>query len=251
MRPGDLLRFELWKLTRAVFGARFNGRAFLRKAMDVLGTIMLLVGIAVFLTAQHWGTSSYDYTVKLDEPQPITGGSTLIAANDRVYVFSERMCAVNVYCVSGEFLFCVRGAREQNGKAYMSLSGTDINIISRRHTPFRFDENGIYRGRRGNVLPDVRQMAFEVGRAKEGDTLPDAEIKGYTAAADKSVMAAGDAVYSIRLNKVYRTVSGDSSVFASTPLYLYYMKSPILGWLTALLGGLLRILSEKLTKSGT
>lgn len=225
MEPGPLWKFRLWALGRSVFGGKFSGMTILWKSVDILGTIMSVVGLIIFLTAPQWGESNYDYTVKLDTPQPITSGSTLIAANDRVYVFSEKLCAVNVYRESGEFLFCVRGVRNQNGQAHLFLSGTDINIISRRHVLFCFDENGNYRGKR------------------------DGEITGYTFAADKSTMAAEDAVYSVRLNRVYRTTSNGSAVFASTPLYLYYIKSPLLGWLTLALGTLFRRLAEKLAKT--
>lgn len=249
MEPGQLWKFRLWALGRSVFRGKFSGMTILWKSVDILGTIMSVVGLIIFLTAPQWGESNYDYTVKLDTPQPITSGSTLIAANDRVYVFSEKLCAVNVYRESGEFLFCVRGVRNQNGKAHLFLSGTDINIISRRHVLFRFDENGNYRGKRDNVHPDAQRMTFLVGQDKDGDTLPAAEIKGYTFAADKSTMAAEDAVYSVRLNRVYRTTSSGSAVFASTPLYLYYIKSPLLGWLTLVLGMLFRKLAEKFAKT--
>lgn len=227
MTFSELCKFGFWRIVTVLFGWDFYERPVLSKVLIVVGKPLVLVGVIVFATAPQWGTSSYDYTVKLDEPQPILSDSRLLAANDRVYVFVEEMCAVNVYEENGTFLFCVRGPRNQNGKAHMFLSGTDIYIITRRYELLRFDGDGDYCGKAENPYP------------------AGTEDRVY---AEKDYAETDEAFYWARLNTIQRTSHGGTQVFAKTPLYLYYIKSAGLGWLTLVFGLLLEYLADKLFK---
>lgn len=218
MKLRERLRAQKAELAARFFGAGPDKRPPLCRLLWSLGSLMVPLGFAIFLTAPQWGVSDYDCTVRLDAPQPILSDTRLLAENGRLYVFIEELCAVNVYEESGEFLFCVRGQRCQNGKAQMFLSGTDICIVSRKHELFRFSEDGAWLG---------RQTFYE--------TLP----------AAKREAESGGAVYSVRFNRIYRTSESGTSVFAQSPLYLYYIKSVWLGWLTAAAGMAFREVPER------
>lgn len=224
MAYSDLYKFGFWRVITVLFGEDFYEKPVLSKILIVVGKPLVLIGVIVFVTAPQRGTSSYDYTVKLDEPQPILFDSRPLAANGRVYVFVEDLCAVNVYEENGTFLFCVRGPRCQNGTASMFLSGTDINIITRRHELLRFDGNGTYCGKTENAYP-----AGTEGRVY----------------AEKDYAETDEAVYRARLNTIRRTTHDGTQVFAETPLYLYYIKSSGLGWLTIVFGALLQHLADR------
>lgn len=283
----ELCKFEVWRFAATIFGEKFYEMSILCRVLTVLGTAMTMIGVAVFVTAPQWGKSSYDYTVKLDAPQPILSDSRLLAANGRVYVFVEEMCAVNVYGESGKFEFCVRGPRCQNGKAQMFLSGTEIYIFSRDHTLYRFDENGTYSGKVDRfslydshdqpVTPlyvpqggEHIQPAYfddsgvwyyswydDVGSVlffSDGKTVETigpmqrSKMEGCVYAEKRYAASDGGAVYTARVNQIYRTTDSGAQVFAATPLYLYYIKSPGLGWLTLVVGKLSEYLAEKLSR---
>lgn len=283
----ELWSFGVWKFVGTFFSKDFYTMPMLCKIINVLGTILMAVGVAVFLTASQRGTSNYDYTVKLNAPQPILGGTTLLAENNRIYVFIEEMCAVNVYDENGEFLFCVRGQRNQNGKARMFLYGTDIYIEARNHVIFRFDENGAYCGKAdlhdlydSNDEPSIPVRILKGSRAvgpvyfddggiwyrvqdNNGDYVllyidktavykiepeQEAELLDGRIYAAKHSVENGDTGFAVYINKVYKKTDAGSYVFASTPLYLYYIKSTKLGWVTGVVGMLLRILAENLSK---
>lgn len=291
MKLRELFKFEMWRFATECLNKDFYEMSILCRLLTVLGSAMIVLGVTVFVTAPQWGTSSYNYTVKLEAPQPILSGSCLLAANDRVYVFSEEMCAVNVYGESGEFLFCVRGPRAQNGKAIMFLSGTDIYIVSRKHVLYRFDENGVYRGRADgsslydshdqpvtalyitkggeHVQPayfddsgiwyyawydDVGRILFysdgttveRIGPVERDGKLFVVKMENCIYAESSYCVADGGAAYSAWVNKVYQTTDSGTTVFAQTSLYLYYIKSAGLGWLTMVLGMLFKHLAEKL-----
>ena len=220
--------FTKWELKRALLGTSFHEFSWLWKSVHLIGTVILIIGIIVFLTAPQMGTSTYDVTEKLDTPAPMIGRKTLLAENNRVYVFGEAMCAVNVYCQDGTFLFCVRGERNQNGLATFFLHETDIYIISRMGNAVRFSENGDYLEITDESLIDYL----------DGDDYPP-----YV-----DTVTDGKIQYQAFLNKVYRIEGGQKIVFAETPLYLYYLKSPVLGLISSMLGGLLRALPNKIYK---
>ena len=265
----------------------------LAKMLIMIGKILAVIGVVVFITSRQNGTSHYDYTETLSQPQPMSGHTTLLAENDRVYVFSEAMSAVNVYEESGAFLFCVRGERNQNGIGEMFLFGTDIYIVSRNDVIFRFDENGTYLGRADRDWlydqNDQKMMSLYVAtggvhktpvffddtgvwhyawyddiqarmlfyydgvRLKElGEVEP---MKNGRIAmndclyADSSYSITDENVaYNVLSNQVYQVVGNEETVFAETPLYQYYMKSPTLGWITGLLGTIMIALGTKLYK---
>lgn len=218
--------FTKWELERALLGTSFRECSWYWKIVRLLGTVIVIIGVIVFLTAPQWGTSTYDVTQKLNAPAPMTGRKTLRAENNRVYVFGEEMCAVNVYSQDGTFLFCVRGERNQNGLAKFFLHENDIYIVSRMRNAVRFNENGDYLEITDESLID--------------------EVNAGTVPSYAKAFTDGEIQYQAFLNKVYRIAGGQKTLFAETPLYLYYIHSPILGWISALLGALLRELPEKI-----
>ena len=280
MTFSELYKFGFWRVMTVFFGKDYYERPVLSKALIIVGKFLILIGTIVFVTAPQWGRSSYDYTVILSD-------SRLLAANGRVYVFVEEMCAVNVYEENGTFLFCVRGPRSQNGEARMFLSGTDIYIVTRYHDVIRFDENGTYRGTAdmqylydSHGQPVMTLYITEGGRSIHPDYFDDGGIWYYAwyddvghvyfhndgtnvevvdrAAYDavmeshtyaiKDYAETNEAFYWARLNTIRRITHGGIQVFAKTPLYLYYIKSGGLGWLTLVFGLLLKYLADKLFK---
>lgn len=220
--------FTKWEIKRALLGTSFHELNWLWRIISLIGTIIFVIGIIVFLTAPQMGTSTYDVTKKLEAPAPMIGRKTILVENNRVYVFGEEMCAVNVYSQDGTFLFCVRGERNQNGLAAFFLYETDIYIVSRKGNAVRFSENGDYL----EITDESLIAELNVGDYPPYvDTATDGEIQ-----------------YWASLNKVYRIAGGQKTVFAETPLYLYYFNSPVFGWISFALGGLLRELPGKIYK---
>ena len=131
-------------------------KVYLSKVRLILGLILMVVGTLGFLTAGQSGTSDYDVTQRLEEPQFLGGGATILAENGRLYVFNEEMCSVNVFTQEGDFLFCVRGSRFQNGKATMFMRGGNIYIEGRDHTLYLFDSEGNYVGQT-KIDQDLRE----------------------------------------------------------------------------------------------
>ena len=105
--------------------------------LRILGGMLFLLGVISFLLGPQHGTSSYDYTQTLTNPQPICGGK-IQAGNGRIYLFNEELCSVNVYAENGDFIFCVRGSRFQNGLATFNvIEDLGIFIEGRNHILYR------------------------------------------------------------------------------------------------------------------
>lgn len=243
---------------------------FLIRAAAVL---MMAAGAVSFLLGGQHGSSSYDYTQRLNEPQPICSGQVQ-AEGGRVYVFSEELCAVNAYTESGKFLFFVRGNRSQNGQSsFFVLEDLGIYIASRNHILYRFDEDGTYLGRaEGAVLyhrdGTVRETAwgrvvlfaddwycYEADPAyprRQGFYLHSREgAEEYLGTAeeltrDRTRESDGPHYFTV-LNSLYVSQNGEIIRLARTPLYLTFFYSPFLGFFTMVAGKLILHLLGKVS----
>ncbi len=243
--------------------------------LRLLGGLLFLLGVVSFLLGPQHGTSSYDYTQTLTEPQPICGGR-LQTENGKIYLFNEELCSVNVYTENGDFLFCVRGSRFQNGQAdFAVVEDLGIFIEGRNHVLYRFDEqNGAYRGRVENsaiydasgnfrmqtqgtaVLFDDNWYCFQqYNEGKEcrefwfcgprGTEYLGTEADFRTAEAEE---ASGSAHYFAFLNSLYADRDGEIQRLASTPLYLTVFYSPFLAWAIGIAGMLIQKLADSLDR---
>ena len=236
----------------------FSAVMFLVQAAAVL---MMAAGLVSFLLGPQYGSSSYDYTKRLSTPQPICSGQVQ-AEGGRVYVFSESLCAVNVYTESGTFLFCVRGNRFQNGQAsFFVLEDLGIYIVSRDHILYRFDEAGAYRGRaEDGYLYDADGSIRETAKgsvilfadnwycygsdpaqgASQAIYLHSQQGEEFICTAEDLTQDEGaepdDPRYFTVLNSLYVSHDGEITRLASTPLYLTFFYSPFLGFFTAIAG---------------
>lgn len=132
-------------------------------ALRLLGGLLLMLGFAAFLFGiGRWGPKNDDDPVPLTDPQPICLGAGVQAAGGRLYVFSEALCAVNVYTEDGDFLFAVRSERNQSGNATAHvIEHVGVFIEGRNHTLYRFDEtNGLYGGRAENAPSGLGMMLY-------------------------------------------------------------------------------------------
>lgn len=100
------------------------------------------------------GSQNDDDTLPLTEPQPICPGAGVQAAGSRLYVFSEALCAVNVYTEDGDFLFAVRSEQNRSGDATAHvIERVSIFIEGRHHTLYRFTETDGWYGGRAETTP--------------------------------------------------------------------------------------------------
>lgn len=254
-------------------------RRFIRPALvtllRLLGCLLFLLGVVSFFLGPQHGTSSYDYTQTLTEPQPICG-SRLQTGNGKIYLFNEELCAVNVYTKDGDFLFCVRGSRFQNGRAdFAVVEDLGIFIEGRNHVLYRFDDqNGAYRGRVENgavydaggnlrmhtqgtvVLFDDSWYCFQQHNEDKdcrefwfcgprGTEYLGTEADLYAAETEE---ASGSTRYFAFLNSLYADRGGEIQRLARTPFYLTVFYSPFLAWAIGIAGALIQKLADHLDR---
>lgn len=112
-----------------------------------IGAVIMAFGIIMFIGNMQMGTQEIDYTMPNTNFITLDGATSVVKYNDRLYVFTEQNCAVDVFDMSGNFLYANQVLIHQNGMAQYYLVNDNLYISDRNNDLYRYDLNGKFLGR--------------------------------------------------------------------------------------------------------
>ena len=276
---------QTWRKDRELERWWREHKPFPLRALFGLGTVMLVVGMSLFVTYSFRAKISQVGPARMEIPCAIYGRTQLYMAGEKLYLFCEGANAVNVYDLDGNFLFCTQISWFSNGISSLAMWGEEMYITSRDHKLFRFDRDGNCLGwaedgwvydREGNrtafqynwtpLYFDEKSVCYHtrVGEKREHAYVYKTTAGTYRLQAETEAevirmlggsyvdygktVTYGDVVYGVSLNKFYKIENGQKEILTKTPLMQWYLQSPILEWLSAAAGGLLCNLASKTEK---
>lgn len=112
-----------------------------------IGAVIMAFGFIMFMSNMQIGTQEVDYTKPGKEFITLDGATSVVRYKDRLYAFTEQNCAVDVFDLSGNFLYANQVLIHQNGSAQYYLVNDNLYISDRIADLYRYDLDGNFLGR--------------------------------------------------------------------------------------------------------
>ena len=118
-----------------------------------LSVVIMLFGFFMFLSNVNIGTK--DYLTKMSAPSALTGQTSIVLYNEKIYVYSENQGALNVFEENGKFEYGINIPLILNGISNFFIKNDCIFIVSRwGDKVYKYDSDGNYLGMFYAVIPD-------------------------------------------------------------------------------------------------
>ncbi len=112
-----------------------------------IGMIITVFGAVLFISNMQFGTKNVNYTEPSSEIVPLDGFTKVMEYDDKLFVFTEQNCAVDVFDKEGKFLYANQVPVDQNGSADMYIKNNHVYIFDKVYNLYRYDMQGNFLGR--------------------------------------------------------------------------------------------------------
>ena len=119
-----------------------------------ISVIIMAFGAIMFWGTGNFGDESVDYSKKSEAPAPLTGNTSVLLHNDKIYAYSDNQSALNVFDNSGKYEYSLYAPPHNNGVSYFYIRDNCIYLQPPWQELYKYDINGIYLGRAYTLYTD-------------------------------------------------------------------------------------------------